>query len=60
MGYKGSAPLLNDLMGGQILIAVDTFDTQLAQHQAGKLRVLAISSIAAARWRRIFLSRNWA
>ena len=44
VGYKGSAPLLNDLMGGQIPIAVDTFDTQLAQHQAGKLRVLAISS----------------
>lgn len=44
VGYKGSAPLLNDLMGGQVPIAVDTFDTQLAQHQTGKLRVLAISS----------------
>ena len=44
VGYKGSGPLLTDLMGGQVPIAVDTFDTQLAQHQAGKLRVLAISS----------------
>ncbi|NIF84524.1 ABC transporter substrate-binding protein [Comamonas sp. Tr-654] len=43
VGYKGSGPLLTDLMGGQIPIAVDTFDTQIAQHEAGKLRVLATS-----------------
>ena len=44
VGYKGSGPLLTDLMGGQVPIAVDTFDTQIAQHEAGKLRVLAVSS----------------
>ena len=44
VGYKGSSPLLTDLMGGQVPIAVDTFDTQVAQHEAGKLRVLAISA----------------
>ena len=44
VGYKGSSPLLTDLMGGQVPIAVDTFDTQIAQHEAGKLRVLAISA----------------
>lgn len=43
VGYKGSGPLLTDLMGGQVPIAVDTFDTQIAQHEAGKLRVLATS-----------------
>lgn len=43
VGYKGSGPLLTDLMGGQVPIAVDTLDTQLAQHEAGKLRVLAVS-----------------
>lgn len=43
VGYKGSGPLLTDLMGGQIPIAVDTLDTQIAQHEAGKLRVLATS-----------------
>jgi len=43
VGYKGSGPLLSDLLGGQVPIAVDTFDTQIAQHEAGKLRVLAVS-----------------
>jgi tripartite-type tricarboxylate transporter receptor subunit TctC len=43
VGYKGSGPLLTDLMGGQVPIAVDTLDTQIAQHEAGKLRVLAVS-----------------
>lgn len=43
VGYKGSGPLLTDLMGGQVPIAVDTLDTQIAQHEAGKLRVLATS-----------------
>ncbi|WP_027014315.1 Bug family tripartite tricarboxylate transporter substrate binding protein [Comamonas composti] len=43
VGYKGSGQLLTDLMGGQVPLAVDTLDTQLAQHEAGKLRVLAVS-----------------
>ncbi|HMN79589.1 MAG TPA: tripartite tricarboxylate transporter substrate-binding protein, partial [Burkholderiaceae bacterium] len=42
-GYRGSAPLLTDLMGGQVPVAFDTFDTVLPQHDAGKLRILAIS-----------------
>ena len=44
IGYRGSAPLLNDLLGGQVAVAVDTFDTALPQHEAGKIRILAISS----------------
>ncbi len=36
VGYKGSGPLLTDLMGGQVPIAVDTFDTQVTQHEAGE------------------------
>lgn len=43
VGYRGSAPLLNDLLGNQVPVAVDTLDTVLAQHEAGKLRILAIS-----------------
>ncbi len=43
IGYRGSAPLLNDLLGGQIPIAVDTADVVLPQHEAGKLRILALS-----------------
>jgi tripartite-type tricarboxylate transporter receptor subunit TctC len=44
VGYRGSAPLIADLLGGQIPVAVDTFDTQLPQHEGGKLKVLAVSS----------------
>jgi tripartite-type tricarboxylate transporter receptor subunit TctC len=45
IGYRGSAPLVTDLIGGQVPIAFDTLDSLLAQHQAGKLRVLATSGI---------------
>lgn len=44
VGYRGSAPLLNDLVGGQVPIAFDTFDVALPLHEAGKIRILAISS----------------
>lgn len=44
VGYRGSAPLLNDLIGGQVAVAFDTFDTVLPQHEAGKIRILAVSS----------------
>lgn len=43
VGYKGSAPLITDLIGGQVPVAVDTLDGLLAQHEAGKLRILAVS-----------------
>lgn len=43
VGYRGSAPLMTDLMGGQVAVAVDSFDTVLPQHEAGKLRILAVS-----------------
>jgi len=43
VGYRGSAPLLTDLMGGQIPMAFDTLDSLLPQHEGGKLRMLATS-----------------
>ncbi|MDM0046464.1 Bug family tripartite tricarboxylate transporter substrate binding protein [Variovorax dokdonensis] len=43
IGYRGSGPLLTDLIGGQVPIAVDTFDVALPQHEAGKIRILAMS-----------------
>lgn len=43
VGYRGSGPLLTDLIGGQVPIAFDTFDVDLPQHQAGKVRILAVS-----------------
>lgn len=44
VGYRGSAPLLTDLIGGQVPVAFDTFDSLLPQHEAGKVRILAVSS----------------
>jgi tripartite-type tricarboxylate transporter receptor subunit TctC len=43
VGYRGSGPLVSDLLGGQVPVAFDTFETLLPQHDAGKLRVLASS-----------------
>ena len=43
IGYKGSGPLLIDLMGGHVPIAIDTFDALAVQHAAGKVRLLATS-----------------
>ena len=44
IGYRGSAPLATDLLGGQIPVGVDTLDSLIPQHQAGKLRILAVGS----------------
>ena len=43
VGYKGSAPLSTDLIGGQIPVAVDTLDSLMPLHDGGKLKVLATS-----------------
>ena len=43
-GYRGSAPLANDLMGGHVPLAVDTIDALEPLHKAGKLRILANSA----------------
>lgn len=42
--YKGSAPLLNDLLGGHVDCSFATTPTVLTQVQAGKLRALAVAS----------------
>ena len=46
--YKGSAPALTDLLGGQIQLMFDPLQSVLAQVQAGKIRPLAVSSNARA------------
>lgn len=43
VGYRGSAPLLTDLIGGQVPVAFDTLDGVLPQYESGKLRILAVS-----------------
>jgi tripartite-type tricarboxylate transporter receptor subunit TctC len=44
VGYRGSAPLVTDLIGGQIPVAIDTLDSLIPQHQSGKLRILAVGA----------------
>ena len=46
--YKGSAPMLSDLLGGQIDTAIDAATTSWPQVQAGKLRALAVSTAERA------------
>ncbi len=48
IGYKGSSPLLTDLMGGHVPVAIDALDSHLTQHEAGKIRILATSGAKRA------------
>jgi tripartite-type tricarboxylate transporter receptor subunit TctC len=41
--YKGSAPALNDLMGGHVQLMFDSMITALPLVQGGKLRALAVT-----------------
>jgi len=42
--YKGGAPALQDLMGGQIPVSINPIGELLPQLQGGKVRVLAVTS----------------
>lgn len=42
--YKGSAPAMVDLIGGQIPFAVDTVTAALPQLKSGKIKALAVAS----------------
>jgi len=48
VGYRGSAPLITDLIGGQVPVSIDTLETVLPQHEAGKVRILASSGAQRA------------
>jgi tripartite-type tricarboxylate transporter receptor subunit TctC len=43
--YKGAAPALNDLLGGQILMMFDSVPGVLQHIQSGKLRALGVTSL---------------
>ncbi len=43
VAYKGGAPLLNDLVGGQIPAGIDVLSEALPHHRSGKVRILASS-----------------
>ncbi|HMM72897.1 MAG TPA: tripartite tricarboxylate transporter substrate binding protein [Rhodocyclaceae bacterium] len=42
--YKGTAPMLTDLLGGQLQFALDTPVTSIPHIKSGKLRPIAVSS----------------
>jgi tripartite-type tricarboxylate transporter receptor subunit TctC len=47
--YKGGAPLLNDLMGGQLPFSFNVVSEVLPHVRAGKLRAIAVT--APSRWK---------
>jgi tripartite-type tricarboxylate transporter receptor subunit TctC len=44
VGYKGSSPMLTDLVGGHIDAGIDNLPSALALAKAGKLKALAVTS----------------
>ena len=42
--YKGSAPMLTDLLGGQVQLTFDNMPSSIQHIKAGKLRALAVST----------------
>jgi tripartite-type tricarboxylate transporter receptor subunit TctC len=46
--YKGSAPAIQDLLGGQVQLMFDNLPSALPQIRAGKLRALGVTSATRA------------
>ncbi|WP_366937288.1 tripartite tricarboxylate transporter substrate-binding protein [Elioraea sp.] len=46
--YRGSAPMLADLIGGQITLAMDAVGTSMPHVTAGTLKAVAVTSAARA------------
>jgi tripartite-type tricarboxylate transporter receptor subunit TctC len=44
--YRGSGPLVTDLLGGQMHVAFDTLPSSLEHIRSGKLRALAVTTVA--------------
>jgi tripartite-type tricarboxylate transporter receptor subunit TctC len=44
--YRGGGPALADLLAGQVPLMFDTFGTSIEHVRAGKLRALAVTSVA--------------
>lgn len=42
--YKGSAPMITDLLGGQVQVTFDNLPSSIQHIKAGKLRALAVST----------------
>ena len=48
--YRGSAPLVVDLLAGQVPVAFDNIQSSIAYIKAGKLRALAVTSAMRLPW----------
>ena len=46
VGYKGSSPMITDLIGGTLSFSIDTLPQNVPHMKAGKLRALAVTSRA--------------
>ena len=44
VAYRGSAPVVNDLIGGHLPFGIVTIADAIPQHRAGGVRILAVSS----------------
>jgi tripartite-type tricarboxylate transporter receptor subunit TctC len=44
VAYRGGAPIMNDLVGGHLPFAIVTLTDAIAQHRAGAVKVLAVTS----------------
>lgn len=47
--YKGSAPALTDLLGGQVQVMFDNLPSAISHIRAGKLRALGVTSLEPAK-----------
>ena len=43
VGYRGGAPAVQDLLGGQVPLMVDTATETIEHHKAGRVRILAVT-----------------
>lgn len=43
VAYRGSAPILNDMIGGHLPFCVTTLSDTITQHRAGGIRIVAVS-----------------
>ena len=44
VAYRGSAPIINDLIGGHLPFGITTIADAIPQHRAGGVRILAVAS----------------
>jgi tripartite-type tricarboxylate transporter receptor subunit TctC len=44
VSYRGSAPIINDLVGGHLPFGITTLSDAIPQHRAGGVKILAVTS----------------